>query len=89
MRAASHTKTRLAVKATSRVLSMWKRQVLVRLEGLAAMAAATSSGERMITVASLARALARRICSAAVRTSFGLINSPEPETIIVSGTVSA
>ena len=57
MRAASQTKAGDAAKATSRVLSMWKRQVCVpscvgRLAG-----SPTSSGVRIITVRSLCRGL--------------------------------
>ncbi len=66
IRAASQTKDRLAVKATSRVESMWKRQVLVA-PGLAGTLASTSSGVRISTVLSLA--LARSNGSAARRSA--------------------
>jgi len=49
----------------------------------------TSSGVRIITVASLRRACSSRSRSVRVSTSSGFTSSPEPATIISLGTVMA
>ena len=88
IRAASHAKAREAEKATSRVSAMWKCQVSVPpCLGLLA-GSPISPGERIITVVSLWRALASWACSCAVSTSPGFINSPEPATSMLLGTVT-
>ena len=87
IRAASQTKVREALQATSRVESMWNRQVLVVVAAGLAIVAATSSGERMVTVWSLVLALAKRANSAGSSTSFGFISPPDPATVMSDGKV--
>ena len=82
-------KARDALNATSRVLSIWKRQVSVLPPAGSGAGAGTSSAKRIITVLSLARASARRDRSSGLSTSFGLASSPVPATIMSAGTVTA
>ena len=73
-----------ALHATSRVSVMRKCQVRVPVPG----AAVRSAGPRTVSVASLTAAWSRRWRSAALNTSPGFCNAPDPAIVMPAGSVT-